>query len=125
MEPYFFDLPSDELFDRGWSSIEEEADAHLFVFDVTRKDTLSDVINKWTRKLRGGYEGNNALWSRIESHLIMVFPMSKVSGQANECVQRSARARQGKRMRAQCERMIKQTSKWLSTSVCILDYSGP
>jgi len=53
VEPFVYDLPSDELYERGWGRIEAEADAQVYVYDVTRKETLEDVVNKWTTKLRG------------------------------------------------------------------------
>ena len=53
VEPFIYDLPSDELYERGWGRIEAEADAQVYVYDVTRKETLEDIVNKWTTKLRG------------------------------------------------------------------------
>jgi len=55
VEPFVFDLPSDVLFEHRWDRIESEADAHVYVFDVTRKETLDDVVNKWTAKLRDSH----------------------------------------------------------------------
>ena len=69
---------------------------------------------------------------RKDSHLIIHFFMSegvsKVRGRANEWAQRSARVKQKvrcERMSEQCEGMSKRTSKWHSTSVCILGCPGP
>jgi len=53
MEPFVFDLPGDELFlGRRWDQIEKEAEVHLFVYDITRAETLSDVVLKqWKLKI--------------------------------------------------------------------------
>ena len=68
----------------------------------------------------------------MNSHLINHFPMSKgvskMSEQVNEWMQQSMRAKrtgQSKQMSERCEQMSKWTSKWPSTAVWFLDYSGP
>ena len=69
---------------------------------------------------------------RQNSQLIILFPTSEgaseVSEQANEWVQRRARAKRAVRSKEtseRCERMSERTSEWPSTSVCILGCFRP
>ena len=75
--------------------------------------------------------GQNRKKLRKNSHLIIHFPtsegVSKVSERANEWAQRRARAKRAvrsERTSERCEQTSKRTSKWPSTSVCILGCSG-
>ena len=77
-----------------------------------------------------------SLWSKIEktqtkqpcNHSLSDERGSELSEWANEWVQQRTRAKQtvqSKRTSERCERMSEQTSKWPSTSICILGCYRP